>query len=49
MCAKIDSITGDLPYLVVSRGSVGDREGIGVFYIAEEAGELKVAFNSWHD
>ncbi len=46
---KIESVTGDLPYVVVTPGKLGTNEGIAVSYIVEEQGELKIAAASWFD
>ena len=45
----IEHVVGETPYVVVTTGSFANRDGIGVYYIVEEAGELKIAHNAYHD
>lgn len=45
----IESVVGDSPYVVVTTGSFAGRDGIGVYYIVDEDGELRIAHNNWHD
>jgi len=45
----VESITGGPPDVVVRRGKVSTRDAIGVTYLVEDGGELKIAAHSWFD